>query len=370
MKIFVLSSPRKTSSTAGFRLRMMNGIISNPLLAHCQIFDLPASFSSCLYILFGSCNLLFLHKVASPFALLALVLCRIRRIPAVFDVCDSPIASLDSFAIRISSFLNLLRLISFSIASYLATDISVSSESLRFSFSTRRPVYLPDVYDVPQLMGSMHKHASLALGSKSKLPIRHTILWFGSSGSSSSFQGIDELLYHRDDLYKCLDRIHNLVIVSNLDLSSRRKISAELASLSASITYLDWSPDFWTDLPPISCVYLPCFESIKTFYKSDNRAAYASACGIPVICGFRQSYRHYSQINPKGIFCGSLMNGLNWLEHLTVHDLNHSREQSILLNSLALESWASFISRYNSSKKPEFVVSSAITPANLSSSHL
>lgn len=343
MKIIILSSPRKTSSTAGFRLRMMNGIISNPLLAHCQISDLPVSFSSCLYILFGSCNLLFLHKVASPFALLALVLCRIRRIPAVFDVCDSLIFSLDSFTISISSFFYLLRLISFSIAINLSTYISVSSESLRFSFSSRRPVYLPDIYDVPPLTAPMHKHVSLALGSKSELPIRHTILWYGSSGSSSSFQGIDELLYHRDELYKCLDRIHNLVIVSNLDLNSRRKISAELISLSASITYLDWSPDFWTELPPISCVYLPCLESIKTFYKSENRVAYASACGIPVICGFRQSYRLYSQANPNGIFCGSLMNGLNWLEHLTEHDLNHAREQAILLNSLAIESWASFL---------------------------
>ena len=347
MIVFLMASPNASNSTAGYRLRLINGIVNNPSLAGVTVLFLSSSFHSYIRLSRSPRPLLIIHKTVSFGALFAAIICRLKRGRIVFDVCDNPFPSLDMLSGEgLAPAFQLLRYLLFSAMSNIANKITVSSQSLLYSFSAPKAVLLYDIFDEPQSGAGC-----LGLLSAPKppyspygFPSKYSILWYGSAGASNSFQGIDELLHSSEQVHMCRQKIAKFYVVSNLQKRAESSLADRLDLLPGTLIYKKWTPDFFGELfGVIDCVYLPTLDSFKTFYKTENRVAYSVANGVPVICGSRDSYLAYADRNPGAVFCGSLDKGLAWLDSLSAHDVTLASKRAVALNSMYQAQWASFL---------------------------
>ena len=346
MIVFLMVSPNASSSTAGYRLRLINGIVNNPSLVGVKVRFLSSSFPSCIRLSRFPRPLLIIHKIVSFSALFAAIICRLKGGCIVFDVCDNPFPSLDMLSgDGLAPVLQLIRCLLFSAMSSIANKITVSSQSLLFSFATPKTVLLYDIFDEPQSgSASLGPPAPKSRYSPHGSPPKYSILWYGSAGSSNSFQGIDELLHSSEQLHVCRHKLDKFYVVSNLQKDAELCLADRLDLPPCTLIYKKWTPDFFRQLfGVIDCVYLPTLDSFKTFYKTENRVAYAVANGLPVICGSRNSYLAYAESNPGAVFCGSLDKGLLWLDSLSTYDLTMASNRAFALNRVYQGQWSSFI---------------------------
>jgi hypothetical protein len=346
MIVFLMASPNASSSTAGYRLRLINGIVNNSCLVGISVFFLSSSFRSYIRLFRSPRPLLIIHKTVSFAGLFAAITCRLKRGHIVFDVCDNPFLSLDMLSgDGPAPAFRLIRYLLFSAMSSIANKITVSSQSLSFSFAAPKTVLLYDIFDQPQSV-SASLPAPKSRNSPYGSPSKYSILWYGSAGSSNSFQGIDELLHSSHQVHLCRHRIDKFYVVSNLQKSAELSLEDRLDLPQGALIYKKWTPDFFLELlGVVDCVYLPTLDSFKTFYKTENRVAYAVANGLPVICGSRDSYLAYAERNPGAVFCGSLDKGLVWLDSLSAHDVALASKRAVVLNRMNQAQWASFLDR-------------------------
>ena len=339
-----MASSKASNSTAGLRLRLINGIVDNTFFLGINVFFLSSSFQSYIRLIRSPRPLLIIHKMVSLAGLFAAVICRLKGGRIVFDVCDNPFPSLDMLSgDGLTPALQLTRYLLFSAMSSIANKITVSSLSLSFSFATPKTVLLYDIFDQPQ-SAAASLLAPKSRNSPSGPPAKYSILWYGSAGSSNSFQGIDELLHSSEQVHLNRHRIAKFYVVSNLQKHAELRLADRLDLPPGTLIYNKWTPDFFLELCGlIDCVYLPTLDSFKTFYKSENRVAYAVANGLPVICGSRDSYLAYAERNPSAVFCGSLDRGLAWLDSLSAHDVTLASNRALALNRMYQAQWASFL---------------------------
>ena len=280
---------------AGFRLRILNGLVKQVAKSrqHWQIIYV-SNFLDFIYVLLNlrfsrktshsTRNFLIIHKSVRIESLLLIYASRILRFSIIFDICDVPYASIDSF----SSYHGLAKAFILSLQCNLSTLITTSSQSLKRSF-INNAVFIPDTNDAPN---------ERPLRKQNKLCQNFNVLWFGSAGSVSQSFGLIELINSKDDLLKAAESftIHLFICTNFTTLAKDLRELAnsflgELRNSGITCSVVEWSTQALTNLFSfVDLCYLPTLSSLKTFTKSANRALYSLQNGVPTLVGYRDCY--------------------------------------------------------------------------------
>lgn len=327
------------SRNAGFRLRMLNGILYNVNTFEFEVRKKRLSRSILFYLLTSNYDALVLHKSIRPAALLAAIICRMRRKVFIYDSCDPPYLNLNIPTFSLQVFKYLWFIISYSSLIALSSSVFVPSQSLFLSIRHDSVYLVPDVND--QHFPLSHQPVKSSVVQTTPSQFRNLVLlWYGSEGSSGSFQGIDELIASFDEVLEVKALISKFIIVSNLSSEKHKQITLLFAESSIPFVYKDWSTLVLSEsFLEADFVYLPSIDSIKTFYKSDNRVSLANMHGALVVCGSRQSYLDYIIANQCGARAARLSEGIKYFRCLDQINTAKVSAQAHMLNESRKKIW-------------------------------